>query len=241
MGEALTAIADATLAGALDAAVRAIEAEHRQPLVTTVAVVAVGRLGGHEMGYASDADVLFVHEPLDGADEQEATDDALAVANEMRRLMVLPSPEPALALDTALRPEGRQGPLVRTLAAYEAYYQRWGEVWERQALLRASPLCGQRVLLDRFFALVGPMRWPDGGLTDAEVREIRRIKARVESERLPRGADPSTHLKLGPGGLADVEWTVQLIQLRHAATVDGLRTTRTPHALEAAVRCRCAR
>jgi len=236
VGEALTAIAGATLAGALDAAMRAIEAEHRQPLVTTVAVVAVGRLGGHEMGYASDADVLFVHEPLDGADEQEATDDALAVANEMRRLMVLPSPEPALALDTALRPEGRQGPLVRTLAAYEAYYQRWGEVWERQALLRASPLCGQRVLLDRFFALVGPMRWPDGGLTDAEVREIRRIKARVESERLPRGADPSTHLKLGPGGLADVEWTVQLIQLRHAATVEGLRTTRTPHALEAAVR-----
>jgi len=236
VGEALTAIAGAALAGALDAAMRAIEAEHRQPLVTTVAVVAVGRLGGHEMGYASDADVLFVHEPLDGADEQEATDDALAVANEMRRLMVLPSPEPALALDTALRPEGRQGPLVRTLAAYEAYYQRWGEVWERQALLRASPLCGQRVLLDRFFALVGPMRWPDGGLTDAEVREIRRIKARVESERLPRGADPSTHLKLGPGGLADVEWTVQLIQLRHAATVEGLRTTRTPHALEAAVR-----
>ncbi|MGH8824499.1 MAG: bifunctional [glutamine synthetase] adenylyltransferase/[glutamine synthetase]-adenylyl-L-tyrosine phosphorylase [Jiangellaceae bacterium] len=236
VGEALTEIAGASLAGALEAAVRAIEAEHRRPLVTTMAMVAMGRLGGHEMGYASDADVLFLHEPLDGADEQEATDDALAVANEMRRLMALPSPEPALTLDTALRPEGRQGPLVRTLAAYAAYYRRWGEVWERQALLRASALCGEQDLLDRFFGLVDPMRRPVGGLTDAQVREVRRIKARVESERLPRGADPSTHLKLGPGGLADVEWTVQLLQLQHAATVDGLQTTRTPHALEAAVR-----
>ena len=236
VGEALTAVAGATLSGALETAVQAIEAERREPLVTRVAVVAMGRLGGHEMGYASDADVLFVHEPIDGADEQEATEGALAVANEMRRLMALPSPEPALTLDADLRPEGRQGPLVRTLASYAAYYERWGEVWERQALLRAAPLCGPPAVLDRFFAVIDPARWPDRGLTEAQVREIRRIKARVESERLPRGADPSTHLKLGPGGLADVEWAVQLLQLRHAASVEGLRTTRTPQALEAAVR-----
>ncbi|MGH8775110.1 MAG: bifunctional [glutamine synthetase] adenylyltransferase/[glutamine synthetase]-adenylyl-L-tyrosine phosphorylase [Jiangellaceae bacterium] len=235
VGEALTAVAEATLAGALDAAVRAIEAERRQPLGTRVAVVAMGRLGGREMGYASDADVLFVHDPLDGADETLAGEDALAVANEMRRLLTLPSPEPSLAVDADLRPEGRQGPLVRTLASYAAYYARWGEVWERQALLRAAPLCGPPVVLDRFFDVVDPLRWP-AGLGEAEVREVRRIKARVESERLPRGADPSTHLKLGPGGMADVEWAVQLVQLRHAGAVEGLRTTRTPEALEAAVR-----
>jgi [glutamine synthetase] adenylyltransferase / [glutamine synthetase]-adenylyl-L-tyrosine phosphorylase len=235
-GEALTAVAGATLAGALEAAVRAIEAERRAPLVTQVAVVAMGRLGGQEMGYASDADVLFVHQPLDGADETEAADGALAVANEMRRLMALPSPEPALNLDADLRPEGRQGPLVRSLESYAAYYRRWGEVWERQALLRAAPLCGSPPLLERFFAVVDPVRWPDGGLTDDQVREVRRIKARVEAERLPRGADPSTHLKLGPGGLADVEWTVQLLQLRYSGSVAGLRTNRTPQALEAAVR-----
>jgi glutamate-ammonia-ligase adenylyltransferase len=78
------------------------------------------------------------------------------------------------------------------------------------------------------------MRWPADGVDDAAVREIRRIKARVESERLPRGADPSTHLKLGRGGLADVEWTVQLIQLQHASRVPGLRTTQTLPALAAA-------
>jgi [glutamine synthetase] adenylyltransferase / [glutamine synthetase]-adenylyl-L-tyrosine phosphorylase len=234
VGEAVTAIASATLAGALEVAMRAIEAERREPLVTGVGVVAMGSLGAHEMGYASDADVLFVHQPLDG-DDQEATANALAVANEMRRLMSLPSPEPALTLDADLRPEGRQGPLVRTVPAYVAHYRRWSEVWERQALLRAAPLAGPPALLDRFFAAVDGIRWPRHGLTGKQLREIRRIKARVESERLPRGADPSTHLKLGPGGLADVEWTVQLLQMQHAAAVAGLRTTRTPDALEAAV------
>ena len=67
------------------------------------------------------------------------------------------------------------------------------------------------------------------------MREIRRIKARVEAERIPRGADRALHVKLGPGGLSDVEWTVQLIQLRHAHAVAALRTTRTLEALDAAV------
>jgi [glutamine synthetase] adenylyltransferase / [glutamine synthetase]-adenylyl-L-tyrosine phosphorylase len=235
VGEPLTAIAEATLSGALEAAVRAVELERREPLLTRFAVIAMGRLGGRELGYASDADVLFVHDPLDGADEKEATDCALAVANEMRRMLALPSPEPPLTIDANLRPEGRQGPMVRTLASYAAYYQRWGEVWERQALLRAAPCCGDPLLAERFIEMINPLRWPADGLSVAGVREVRRIKARVESERLPRGADPSTHVKLGPGGLSDVEWTAQLLQLRHAAAVRELQTTTTLGALDAAV------
>jgi glutamate-ammonia-ligase adenylyltransferase len=77
-------------------------------------------------------------------------------------------------------------------------------------------------------------RYPRGGLGDASVREVRRIKARMESERMPRGVDPALHLKLGPGGLADVEWVAQLTQLRHAHSVPALRTTRTIAALQAA-------
>ncbi|HEU4539621.1 MAG TPA: bifunctional [glutamine synthetase] adenylyltransferase/[glutamine synthetase]-adenylyl-L-tyrosine phosphorylase [Jiangellaceae bacterium] len=235
VGEALTAVAEATLAGALETAVRAVERERREPLLTRMAVIAMGRLGGREMGYASDADVLFVRESLDGADDQEATEGALAVANEMRRLLAVPSPEPALTIDPNLRPEGRQGPLVRTLASYAAYYNRWGEVWERQALLRAAPCCGDALVAERFIELIDTLRWPRSGPTDVQVREIRRIKARVESERLPRGVDRTMHLKLGPGGLADVEWTVQLIQLKHGHTVPELRTTQTIRALDAAV------
>ncbi|SDU65015.1 bifunctional [glutamine synthetase] adenylyltransferase/[glutamine synthetase]-adenylyl-L-tyrosine phosphorylase [Jiangella alkaliphila] len=235
VGEALTVIAEVTLSGALAAATRAVEAARGGPLPTRLAVVAMGRLGGREMGYASDADVLFVHTPYPDEDETEAASAALAVANEMTRLLSLPSPEPSLTVDAALRPEGKQGPLVRTLASYAAYYDRWGEVWERQALLRAAPCCGDPELLRRFLALIDPLRWPTAGLTDTQIRDVRRIKARVESERLPRGADPSMHLKLGPGGLADVEWTAQLLQLRHASSAPALRTTSTPGALAAAV------
>ncbi len=234
VGEALTDVAAATVDGALAAAVRAVEDRLGGPLPTRLAVLAMGRFGGHELGYASDADVLFVHDPEPGADERAATDAAHAVANEMRRLLALPGPDPQLLVDADLRPEGRQGPLVRTLASYAAYYERWALVWERQALLRCEPVAGDRLLGERFTALVEPLRHPPGGLTEADVREIRRIKARVEAERLPRGADPTLHTKLGRGGLADVEWTAQLLQLRHAAEHVDLRTTRTLAALDAA-------
>jgi glutamate-ammonia-ligase adenylyltransferase len=119
-------------------------------------------------------------------------------------------------------------------ASYRAYYERWSAVWESQALLRAEPVAGDEGLGRRFVELIDPLRYPEGGIDDAAVREIRRIKARIDAERLPRGADPSRHTKLGPGGLADVEWTVQLLQLRHGAELAGLRTTRTVAALTAA-------
>ena len=78
----------------------------------------MGRFGGHECGYGSDADVLFVHDPVPGQPERDAADAAHAVAVELRRLLALPVPDPPLVVDADLRPEGRQGPLVRTLAAY---------------------------------------------------------------------------------------------------------------------------
>ncbi|WP_020573273.1 bifunctional [glutamine synthetase] adenylyltransferase/[glutamine synthetase]-adenylyl-L-tyrosine phosphorylase [Actinopolymorpha alba] len=235
VGEALTDLAAATVAGGLAAAVRAVEVVRGEALPTRLAVVAMGRFGGHEMGYASDADVIFVHEPYAGVEEKAAADAAMAVITELRRLLALPTPDPPLVVDASLRPEGRQGPLVRTLASYAAYYRRWSHVWEAQALLRAEPLCGDPDLRQRFVDLIDPLRWPSAGLSAADIREIRRIKSRVDAERLPRGADPTTHTKLGRGGLADVEWTVQLLQLRHAAEIPALRTTRTVPALRAAV------
>jgi glutamate-ammonia-ligase adenylyltransferase len=179
--------------------------------------------------------VLFVHEALPGTPEAEAASAAHDVAHEVRRLLALPAPDPPLVIDPNLRPEGRQGPLVRTLASYEAYYRRWSSPWESQALLRADPLIGDPELGARFRAVIDPVRWPDGGIDDAVVREIRRLKARMESERLPHGIDRRLHTKLGPGGLSDVEWVAQLLQLRHAYELPGLRTTRTLGALDAAV------
>jgi glutamate-ammonia-ligase adenylyltransferase len=149
-------------------------------------------------------------------------------------MLSAPSADPPLDVDADLRPDGKSGPLVRTLAAYGSYYRQFSAVWEAQALLRARAAVGDPDLCERFTALIDPIRWPADGVGDAEVKEIRRIKARVDAERLPRGADPNTHFKLGRGGLADVEWTVQLLQLQHAAGVPELRTTRTVAALHAA-------
>jgi len=236
--DALTAITTASLEAAAWAAIAKVEVELRKPLPTRFAVIAMGRYGGHETGYGSDADVIFVHDPLPGvgaAGEREASDAAQAVGVELRRLLALPAPDPPLLVDADLRPEGRQGPLVRSLAAYRAYYLRRSAPWESQALLRAEFAVGDRELGEDFIRMADEFRYRPGGADSHAVREIRRIKARVEAERIPRGADRALHVKLGPGGLSDVEWTVQLLQLRHAFAVPGLRTTRTLDALAAAV------
>jgi glutamate-ammonia-ligase adenylyltransferase len=186
------------------------------------------------MGYASDADVLFVHDPLPGVDEEAATRAAHAVAEELRRLLGRPGPDPALQIDANLRPEGRQGPLVRTIAAYRVYYHRWSLPWEAQALLRADPVAGDTRLGADFLMLADEIRYPAGGIDEQAVREIKRIKARMESERMPRGVEPALHVKLGPGGLTDTEWVAQLLQLRHGEAKPALRTTQTMAALSAA-------
>ncbi|MFJ4962315.1 Glutamate-ammonia-ligase adenylyltransferase [Streptomyces sp. ADI96-02] len=231
VGSAVTDLNAATVAGALRAAVRE---RWGDTLPTRFAVIGMGRFGGHELSYGSDADVLFVHRPRDGVSDEEASRAANAVIAEMRRLLQLPTADPPLLIDADLRPEGKSGPLVRTLKSYAAYYRRWSLAWESQALLRAEPIAGDAELGRDFVELIDPLRYPADGLDDDAVREIRRLKARMESERMPRGADPTLHAKLGRGGLSDVEWTVQLMQMRHGSAEPGLRTTRTRRALAAA-------
>ena len=235
VGAGLSRLTDATLEATLDVADRAVrEQRGLDAAPTRMAIVAMGRYGGFELSYGSDADVLFVHDPEPDADSHEASTYAHAVANELRRLLLLPGDDPALQVDADLRPEGKQGPLVRTLDSYASYYAKWSKVWEAQALLRAEAVVGDEDLRRRFTELIDPLRYPADGLTRDDVVEIRRIKARVDEERLPRGADRNTHLKLGRGGLADIEWTVQLLQLQHAGEMAELRTPRTLSALAAA-------
>lgn len=198
------------------------------------AVIAMGRMGGREMGYGSDADVMFVYETANGATDKDAAAYAHQVAVQLRTLLTEGSQEPALPIDADLRPEGRTGPLVRSLASYTQYYARWSAPWESQALLRARAIAGDQGLSERFIELIDPLRYPAQGLDSTNVKEIRRLKARMESERLPRGADPSRHLKLGRGSITDVEWVVQLLQLQHGHRVLPLRTTETLAGLEAA-------
>lgn len=233
--EAVSATTDATLDAALQVALASVARDLGvAELPVRLAVIAMGRLGGAEAGYSSDADVLFVFEEVAGGGEQDTTRIAQTVAERLRAQLAAPSSDPPLGVDADLRPEGRGGPLVRTLASYARYYARWSSPWEAQALLRARFAVGDPDLGARFIAMIDPVRYPAGGLRSEQLREIRRIKGRVDSERLPRGADPATHTKLGPGGLADIEWTVQLLQLSHGARIESLRTTRTLEALHAA-------
>jgi glutamate-ammonia-ligase adenylyltransferase len=230
----LTSITQATVQAALVAAIGSVTRE-RGGFPARLAVIGMGRLGGAELNYYSDADVMYVAEPLGAADQHDALTAATAAADLMARLLGRPSPDPALVIDAALRPEGRNGPLVRTLDSYRKYWERFAAPWERQALIRARPFAGDAELGAAFIAAADPIRYPERGLTQAEVVEIRRIKARVDAERLPRGADPTTHTKLGRGGLSDVEWTVQLLQLRHAGVELALRVPSTLPAIAAAV------
>jgi glutamate-ammonia-ligase adenylyltransferase len=235
VGQGLSRLTDATLQATLDVATESVRRQRGLDAPPTrIAVVAMGRYGGFELSYGSDADVMFLHDPVDGVEPQVAASYATAVIAEVRRLLSLPASDPPLEVDPDLRPEGKNGPMVRTLESYAAYYAKWSHVWEFQALLRADPVVGDEGLRRRFTELVDPLRFPAEGITERDVMEVRRIKARVDDERLPRGADRHTHLKLGRGGLADVEWTVQLLQMRYAGKVEGLRTPQTLPALEAA-------
>lgn len=229
---ALSDVTEATLVAATDAVIRDWEQRRGRAFPTRFSMVAMGRFGGRELSYGSDADVIFVHDPID--ESADCLGAAIEVASGLTNLLAAPGTEPPLLVDADLRPEGRNGPLVRSLQGYATYYERWSLSWESQALLRARPFTGDEHLRADFVALINRMRYPEDGLPEDDVREIRRIKARVEAERLPRGADPTLHMKLGRGGLADVEWLVQLLQLQHAAAVPALRNLSTLGALAAA-------
>lgn len=226
---ALTEITEATIQAALRAVMRDVVPPEDEAL--DFAVIAMGRFGGAELGFGSDADILYVYD-ANGVDPQQAQRLATRIVAGLREQLTdhrLP-----LDLDAGLRPEGRNGPLVRSFDAYTEYYRRWSLSWEAQALLRARGVAGSAKLIARFTSLADAIRYPES--VDLQgIREIKRIKARVEGERLPQGADPRRHLKLGPGTLSDVEWLVQLLQLQHAHAVPGLRTTSTLGALDAAV------
>ncbi len=228
LAQGLTTVSEVTIQATLRAVRREIVAPEDAAL--DFSVIAMGRFGGAELGFGSDADVLYVYE-ANGIDPQRAHDLALRLVSGLRSYSE--DHRVPFDLDADLRPEGRNGPLVRSLDSYTEYYRRWSLSWEAQALLRARGVAGSVKLINRFMALADEVRYPARPAVQ-DLREIKRIKARVENERLPQGVDRARHLKLGPGGLSDVEWLVQVLQHEHAHDVPALRTTSTLEALEAA-------
>ncbi|WP_299297096.1 bifunctional [glutamine synthetase] adenylyltransferase/[glutamine synthetase]-adenylyl-L-tyrosine phosphorylase [uncultured Mobiluncus sp.] len=292
----LTDVGEAVLAGALDLALRKLNVQqapiapgHKgggEPQSSQVAsatralasggyyadhlVVGMGRFGGGESGYASDADVVFYYRPwrelgnpaagylptAPMAESPAGVTETDPAASEIRKRAAAEATSlvnavssilsgaqaGAWRVDTDLRPEGRSGPVSKDLGLLEDYFARWASAWERQALLRARPVVGSPTLCSDFAAIVDPVRF-DTPPEAKELKEIRRLKARMEAERIGGGqvagagktAAAVRHVKLGPGGLSDVEWSVQLLQMCHASEVPGLRCVSTGDALRAAV------
>jgi glutamate-ammonia-ligase adenylyltransferase len=187
------------------------------------AVIGVGRLGGKELSYASDIDVLFVYDGSGAADFDGAEKTATRIIS---GIGATTAEGQTFRIDANLRPEGKQGPLARSLDGYRTYYDKWALTWEFQSLLKARPVAGDPELAERFCTMVEPYVYRDPFPPDT-IREVRRMKARIERERIPPGEDPQFHLKLGRGSLSDVEWTVQLLQLMHGAEDPALRTAST--------------
>jgi glutamate-ammonia-ligase adenylyltransferase len=189
------------------------------------AVIAMGRWGGRELSYGSDLDLLYVF------DSPHTSRSAMEAAVAFRRLLSQPGKDgPAWRVDANLRPEGRSGPLVRSLSSYRAYYERWAQTWEFQALVKARRAGGNPGLGDDFMDMIEPFVWRDP-LPPGVATDVRQMKARVEKERIPAGEDRDFHLKLGAGALVDIEFLVQLLQLKSGGGDLSLRVTGTLEAL----------
>ncbi|WP_245549852.1 bifunctional [glutamine synthetase] adenylyltransferase/[glutamine synthetase]-adenylyl-L-tyrosine phosphorylase, partial [Gordonia effusa] len=216
VGAYLADLADAALTAALAVAIATVCGD--DPLTTRLAVIAMGKCGARELNYVSDVDVVFVAEPADSTSSR--------IAGEMMRIGSLAFFE----VDAALRPEGKAGALTRTLESHIAYYKRWAKTWEFQALLKARPMTGDLALARDYIDAVNPMVWTAAERDDF-VPEVQAMRRRVES--LVPDSLKERNLKLGSGGLRDVEFAVQLLQMVHGRVDESLRVLPTVDALAA--------
>ncbi|MGH3389866.1 MAG: bifunctional [glutamine synthetase] adenylyltransferase/[glutamine synthetase]-adenylyl-L-tyrosine phosphorylase, partial [Actinomadura sp.] len=222
-------------AAALEAGLAIARAQTPEADCCRLAVIGMGKCGGRELNYVSDVDVIFVAEPAPGASEEAALRTATRLASGLMRACSASTAEGALwEVDAALRPEGKAGPLVRTLASHRAYYERWAKTWEFQALLKARPVAGDAELGQAYVDALTPLVWK-AAAGENFVEDVQAMRRRVE-QRLRATADPDQaerQLKLGPGGLRDVEFAVQLLQLVHGRADETLRSPTTLEALAA--------
>jgi [glutamine synthetase] adenylyltransferase / [glutamine synthetase]-adenylyl-L-tyrosine phosphorylase len=213
IGARLSSIADEVVRAAVG------DAAPRVPF----AVIGLGKLGAQELNFASDLDVIFVYEGEGAEDFGEAARAAEEVIGSIRRAGWEP--------DADLRPEGRSGPIARSVAAFLEYWQRWAQLWEFQSLLRARFVAGDEQLGRRFELLASDFAYPPA-LSIDHVAEIRRMRVRIEKERV-RPADAGRFaFKLGYGSLADVQFAVELGLMRHGGEHEEVRTRRTLDAIE---------
>lgn len=204
---------------------------------TRFAVLGLGKLGGQELNYSSDVDVIFVYSEEGHVSKEPPRkapgENAMTNHQFFRRLAESFVAEITRAtadgtlfrMDLRLRPEGESGPLVRSLASYENFYAQWGQTWERMMLIKARAVAGDAALAADFLEMVQPFRYPRS-LGEGALREIASMKARLETEVVKSG-ELDRNVKLGRGGIREIEFVVQTAQLLNAGRIPFLQGAQT--------------
>lgn len=245
----LSALADACLEEAYALSAEAMRERHGRAIdretgdESKIAIFALGKLGGKELGYASDLDLIFIYEGDGESDGPRPLDNLTYMTRLAQRLMSgMRALRPAGRLyevDTRLRPSGSQGLLVTSVTAWERYHRGEARLWERQALTKLRPVAGDRELCARVFAAATRYVYgaPPGDVS-AIARAIAAMRDRIERElsEADGGQIGGYDIKIGPGGLIDIEFAAQFLKLAHGHAHPALRTTGTAATLAAAAR-----
>ena len=202
------------------------------------AIIGMGKLGGYELNFSSDIDLIFVYSDEAHTDTGNDNSEYFSRLCEfiIKAMSEITSDGYVFRVDIRLRPESSAGVIIRSMESYESYYEGWGDLWERQALIKARSVAGDMAFGDEFIRMIQPFvyqRYLDG-VTLGEIKaDIRRTKARIEERLVGEGANLDKHVKLGPGAIRDIEFTVQCLQMIHGAKRQSLCTHNTLEALAA--------
>jgi [glutamine synthetase] adenylyltransferase / [glutamine synthetase]-adenylyl-L-tyrosine phosphorylase len=227
----LSALADAITESVLGMAYDQMAETIQGTVKRDLAVIGLGKLGGEELNFSSDIDLVFVYDqdgPLEGSQLRLSTlHEYYCRVSEyvVRRLSEHTAEGHLYRVDMRLRPDGGSGPLAMSKAAYFAYYEARGELWERQMLMKARVIAGERLVGEGWMEEIRPFIFPKT-LLSSPLEEIAKIKAKIEST-----LEDGTNIKLGSGGIRDIEFTVQALQLLNGGNNANLRQRNTLEAL----------
>ncbi|MDE0484378.1 MAG: hypothetical protein OXI67_17495 [Candidatus Poribacteria bacterium] len=202
------------------------------------AVIGMGKFGGYELNFSSDIDLIFVYSDEGQTDEGIDNSEYYARLCEflIKAMSEVTVEGYVFRVDIRLRPESSAGVIIRSMESYESYYEGWGDLWERQALIKARPVAGDMAFGDEFIRMIQPFvyqRYLDGVTLNEIKADIRTTKARIEERLVGEKADLEKHVKLGPGAIRDIEFTVQCLQMIHGGKRKSLCSQNTLETLEA--------
>jgi glutamate-ammonia-ligase adenylyltransferase len=232
---ALTHLAEACLEVALGMAEADLVARFGRPDPPGFSIVGMGKLGGVELGYGSDLDILFVYRDdghTTGPERISHPEYFSKLADRVSKILTSITQEgAAYRVDARLRPGGQKGEVALSIRGFESYLARQADLWERQAYIKARPIAGDPGVGNAFLALARSFVYHEGEFPDLAER-ILAMRQRIETERVSPGGR-ATHVKLGSGGILEIEFLVQYLQLRHGHTQPALQTSSTLSAIDA--------